>query len=113
MPDLIHLPEPRLLFGYNQSLEDPRDGLTLLGPHDPAQNYGVKYGVVATKEVGRNWSTVVHEMTMNRGLPPHMGSFMELGGRIPPLLGKEHPHPVGWPVTLKFADAVGEMRRCA
>jgi hypothetical protein len=44
MPDLIHLPEPRLLFGYNQSLEDPRDGLTLLGPHDPAQNYGVQYG---------------------------------------------------------------------
>lgn len=46
MPDLIHLPEPRLLFGYNQSLEDPRDWQTLLGPHDPAQNYGV----VATKE---------------------------------------------------------------
>ncbi len=39
-----------LLFGYNQSLEDPRDGLTLLGQYDPAQNYGVKYGVVATKE---------------------------------------------------------------
>jgi hypothetical protein len=58
MPDLIHLPEPRLLFGYNPSLEDPRDGLTLLGPHDPAQNFGVKYGVVATKEGSRrlrNW----------------------------------------------------------
>lgn len=80
MPDLIHLPEPRLLFGYNQSLEDPRDGLTLLGPHDPAQNYGVKYGVVATKEGSRrlrNWISKlqgpISEVGKERSRPPYPG----------------------------------------
>src|SRR3990170_5043703 len=28
---LFHLPEPKLTFGYNQRLADPRDGLTLFG----------------------------------------------------------------------------------
>lgn len=32
MKQLVKLPEPALLFGYNQSMEDPRDGLTLFGP---------------------------------------------------------------------------------
>ncbi len=34
MPDLIRIPEPTLLFGYGQSLEDPRDGLTIFGPFE-------------------------------------------------------------------------------
>lgn len=29
---LIHIPEPKLTFGYNQKLSDPRDGITLFGP---------------------------------------------------------------------------------
>ena len=35
----------------------------------------------------RNLSAVVHEMTMNRGLPPPIGFFMDVGGQIPPFLG--------------------------
>jgi|ERR1035437_8912664 hypothetical protein len=31
-PKLIFLPEPKLTFGYNQKLTDPRDGITLFGP---------------------------------------------------------------------------------
>ena len=49
MNKLIHLPEPTLLFGLGQSIEDPRDGLSLFGPHDSAQTYGVRYGVIGTK----------------------------------------------------------------
>lgn len=80
MPDLIHLPEPRLSFGYNQSLEDPRDGRTLLGPNDPAQNYCVKYGVVATKEGSRrlrNWISKlqgpISTIGRERSRPPYPG----------------------------------------
>lgn len=29
---LLHIPEPRLTFGYGQKLVDPRDGITLFGP---------------------------------------------------------------------------------
>ena len=49
MNKLIHLPEPTLLFGHGQSVEDPRDGLSLFGPFDPAQTFGVRYGVIGTK----------------------------------------------------------------
>jgi len=30
--ELLHIAEPRLRFGYNQAMCDPRDGLTLFGP---------------------------------------------------------------------------------
>jgi hypothetical protein len=38
-----HAPDP------SQSVEDPRDGLGLFGPFDPAQTYGIWYGVIGTK----------------------------------------------------------------
>jgi len=31
-PELVFISEPKLTFGYNQKMEDPRDGLTLFGP---------------------------------------------------------------------------------
>ena len=50
MPELIKLDEPPLLFGYNQTLEDPRDGLTLFNPLDEGSVYGVRAGVIGTPE---------------------------------------------------------------
>lgn len=47
---LIHLSEPRLAFRYDQALEDPRDGLTLFGPLDSGQVYGIRSGVVGTAD---------------------------------------------------------------
>ena len=45
---LIWLPEPRLLFGSDQAIEDPRDGLTLFGPLDKGRPYGIRAGVIGT-----------------------------------------------------------------
>jgi hypothetical protein len=45
---LIWLPEPRLLFGSDQAVEDPRDGLTLFGPLDKGRPYGIRAGVIGT-----------------------------------------------------------------
>lgn len=77
---LIHLTEPQLVFGHNQTMEDPRDGLTLLGPYDAAQNYGVKYGVVGTPEGIRRFKrwvskiqNPVSEPSMGRKRPPFPG----------------------------------------
>jgi len=56
--ELIYLPEPRLLFNYEQSTEDPRDGLTLWGPLDKGRPFGIRYGIVGTKDGVRrikNW----------------------------------------------------------
>ncbi|MEN6604301.1 MAG: hypothetical protein ABFD86_17970 [Bryobacteraceae bacterium] len=55
---LIRLPEPTLLFRHSQAMEDPRDGLTLFGPLDEISPYGIRAGVVGTKEgirKYRNW----------------------------------------------------------
>jgi hypothetical protein len=49
MKQLVKLPEPALLFGYNQRMEDPRDGLTLFGPLEQDRPYGIRYGVIGTR----------------------------------------------------------------
>lgn len=48
--ELIKLPEPTLLFGHGQSVEDPRDGLSLFGPLDQGRLYGVRAGVIGTEK---------------------------------------------------------------
>ena len=48
MRELNYFDEPDILFGYNQKLQDPRDGLSLFGPYDSI--YGINSGVLATKE---------------------------------------------------------------
>lgn len=48
MYKLLRIPEPSLEFGHGQTLEDPRDGLTLFGPLDAAPQYGVRAGVIGT-----------------------------------------------------------------
>lgn len=58
MRELIKLPEPALLFGHDQAMEDPRDGLTLFGPLDTGKPYGIRSGVLGTGDGIRrfkNW----------------------------------------------------------
>lgn len=43
---LAWIPEPSLLFGHGQAMEDPRDGLTLFGPLDGGNSYGIRVGVI-------------------------------------------------------------------
>ncbi len=46
---LLKLPEPLLLFRHGQTMEDPRDGLTLFGPLDFTAPLGVRAGAVGTQ----------------------------------------------------------------
>jgi hypothetical protein len=49
-PELIHIPEPNLTFGYNQKTIDPRDGLTLFGPYGRNKMTGpITVGVIGPK----------------------------------------------------------------
>lgn len=64
MPDLIKLSEPKLLFGYNQALEDPRDGLMLFGPLDQGKPYGIRAGVIGTKEGISRFKAWVYQIQM-------------------------------------------------
>ncbi|TMI94626.1 MAG: hypothetical protein E6H08_08430 [Bacteroidetes bacterium] len=47
---LIYNKEPELTFGFSQRAHDPRDGLTLFGPHESLDPFSVKAGVVGTQE---------------------------------------------------------------
>lgn len=50
-PKLIYISEPKLTFGYNQKLDDPRDGLTLFGPFSKDKLAGqINIGVIGPKQ---------------------------------------------------------------
>ena len=46
---LIYLKEPKLVFGHNQPIEDPRDGLALFGPYESLNPYTIQAGVIGTE----------------------------------------------------------------
>jgi hypothetical protein len=49
-PTLIHIPEPKLTFGFNQKIEDPRDGLTLFGAYSNKSHRGeIRVGIIGAK----------------------------------------------------------------
>jgi hypothetical protein len=50
IPGLVKLSEPTLLFRHEQAMEDPKDGLMLFGPLDEGKPYGIRAGVIGTKD---------------------------------------------------------------
>jgi hypothetical protein len=47
--ELAFLEEPRLVFGFDQKTEDPRDGLSLFGPCEAFSAYSIQAGVIGTE----------------------------------------------------------------
>ncbi|MES2773886.1 MAG: hypothetical protein V4722_06860 [Bacteroidota bacterium] len=47
---MIKLEEPQMLFNFGQTMNDPRDGLTLFGPLENNKPYGIRSGVISTKD---------------------------------------------------------------
>ncbi|HEY3740124.1 MAG TPA: hypothetical protein VGL53_09780 [Bryobacteraceae bacterium] len=101
MNNLIHLPEPLLLFGHGQAMEDPRDGLTLFGPLDHGKPYGVKAGVIGTSvgiESFNKWVAWVQRPVLT--VPPKLGR--------PPFPGFEAVFRTAWnaapTLTLEVSD---------
>ncbi len=89
MQSLVRLPEPTLLFGYGQAMEDPRDGLTLFGPLDKGKPYGIRYGVIGTKDGVRrfsNWVAKIQGPISNQ--PPRLAR--------PPFPGFEAIFKIPW-----------------
>lgn len=74
--ELINIEEPELVFGNEQSLEDPRDGLTLFGPLKENAPFGINYGIVGTKAgierfyrwLGKANKLLAHEVLSKRTL---------------------------------------------
>ena len=63
MMQLLKFPEPKLRFNYQQSLLDPRDGLTLFGPFDKGKVNDFNIGLVGTEKGinrGLSWLKKIH-----------------------------------------------------
>lgn len=60
---LEKLREPNILFKYDQPMEDPREGLSLFGPLDEGNPFGIRTGIIGTK-LGirrfKNWLAKIH-----------------------------------------------------
>ncbi len=68
-PKITVVPEPRLLFNYEQSTEDPRDGLTLFGPLEKGKPYGIRFAVVGTPDGIRRFRQWLTEAQLPIGDP--------------------------------------------
>jgi hypothetical protein len=69
--DLIRLPEPALVFGHDQAIDDPRDGLTLFGPVDEGKPHGIRLGAIGTPAgLRRLRSWLIQVQTPVRNDPP-------------------------------------------
>jgi len=60
MKELIYIQEPNILFAHGQKCTDARDGLALFGPLNKI--FGIKSGVVATKEGLRIFKNYVNHI---------------------------------------------------
>lgn len=79
MNPLLRLKEPNLLFNYDQSLEDPRDGLSLFGPYDQGR-FGINAAVLGTRDGIRKYKAWVQKIQGHvsnndgdPGRPPYPG----------------------------------------
>ena len=102
MPELKMIPEPTLLFGHGQAVEDPRDGITLFGPLDNNRPTGVSYGVVGTPDGIRrmqDWVKQIHSPILDDPPSPLR----------PPFPGFEAAFGIPWRVqptlTLNVTEA--------
>ena len=93
---LVWIKEPRLLFRYDQRLEDPRDGLTLFGPLEQPRIYGVRAGVVGTQEGIRRykqWIRRIQQAIISNDEEKDAASYIYPGFKA--VFGIDwHPDPV-------------------
>lgn len=87
--EVVKLDEPLLAFGHGQSVEDPRDGLTLFGPLDAGKPYGIRAGVVGTRRGIDKLKDWIQSIQSPVGLRTPMRSR-------PPFLGFEATFGIPW-----------------
>ncbi len=95
-------PEPALVFGQNQTLEDPRDGLILFGPLDKGRPYGIRAGVIGTSggiELFRSWVHRVQGRLIDKGDPVAR----------PPFPGFETVFRIPWGLDPVITIQLGEQ----
>ncbi|HCY77690.1 MAG TPA: hypothetical protein DHV28_17395 [Ignavibacteriales bacterium] len=60
---LFYINEPQVMFGYNQTTEDPRDGLILFGPYEKLNPFKVRVGLIGTNNALINYKAFINKIT--------------------------------------------------
>ena len=82
---IIHIDEPELLFGSEQVLDHPKDGLMLYGPNRPPRRRQISIGLIATDTGDRHFSSWLRSALKRVRVPrakkrdkkfrPHLSNF--------------------------------------
>ena len=97
--NLIYFDEPKLAFGYNQTTEDPRDGLALFGPYENFVSHSIQAGVIGTKEGIEKYTEFVKRLEK-----PIISNNIQR----PSFLGFESIFGVRWPNTPAITRTLDE-----
>jgi hypothetical protein len=100
-PNTIFIPEPRLLFNYEQATEDPRDGLTLFGPLENGKPYGIRYATIGTSDGVRRFREWLVKLQLPIGNPDESAR--------PAFPGFEAAFGIPWRPTPQFEVVVDEV----
>lgn len=68
---LIHIEEPKLIFGYDQNALDPRDGLTLFGPYTRQTFTNPSIGIIGAASSRKrilNWLQTIIQPVFGKGI---------------------------------------------
>jgi len=104
--NLNKLKEPELMFGFEQKLEDPRDGLSLFGPFEKSRPLGIQWGIIGTKDGFnrfKNWVKKIQGPISN--IPPDIAR--------PPFPGFEAVFGIPWEIepVLRLEVTEEEIRK--
>lgn len=70
-PTLYYINEPKLTFGYNQKMIDPRDGITLFGPYSRTKMTGqINIGIIGPEKQRnylKNYFKKIHKPVFGKG----------------------------------------------
>jgi hypothetical protein len=102
-PSLILVPEPPIEFGHSQSVEDPRDGLTLFGPFESLSPSGIRWGAIGTAETLKHFSEWVERIQC-----PIINEWT--GVSRPFFPGFEAAFGVPWPLRPVVSRVLDERR---
>ena len=97
--NLIYFDEPKLAFGYNQTAEDPRDGLTLFGPFEASVFHSVQAGVIGTQQGLENYGEFVKRLEK-----PIVSNNVQR----PSYLGFEAAFGLKWPIKPVIERVIDE-----
>lgn len=108
---LVYFEEPKLIFGHNQTAQDPRDGLVLFGPCETFKSNSVRAGFVGTKDGLSSYKEFVKRLNLPiKSKKRRYGVVLEDELGRPSFPGFEAVFNVKWPEEPEIFLEIKEVQ---